>query len=709
MWRQIQKDPEQYGEIVPVQRVTSLIDGSAYFKAFMEFAQRAERRIFIMGWDFDTRLILKQDGGNGQPLTLGGFIESLLLKKPQLEVRVLCWDFAAVYLFERQLFPALQFSAAVRSRIAIKYDGQHVAGASQHQKVVLIDNGTIFMGGVDFGIGRHDSPEHKPEDPLRNSGFRKSYMPVHDVQLVMSGYEIGRWFEHLAVARWDLATGERLQPLQEHHPIPWPDYLPVELQQTETLVSLTRPSFAGLRGSYQIQNVLCDAIAQTQRFLYIENQFFTSTAIFGALQQLLATKPEAHLLMVLPSRYHTRAEAYVIGYQQRRLMQKLQTQGGADRVFPTGPVIYRPKYCPIAIHSKILIVDDEILSIGSANFNNRSMGLDFEVNVSFFAEQGPGVREFIQKLRNALLAEHMDLGPDVDINALCLEPKRFKALLEEPTSQRGLRYLSLKTERWQRFSGFLMHVIDARKPLPPALFIQKLFRYYASPLFLKPLSSILLFYFAVGALVGLYLIEPLVPLPFAQDMILSILAMVALPFTLNFGFMLAAQPDVVAWVRFFIAAGISLAAGQALGLLASRVGLKDWYRKHYYSLFSQQGFSEQSLLSITFLRLLPLVPFSLFNFFAAVFGVKLWRSWASALLSTLPAMLGMFIVTGLIAAIPTENDTIRQVAEIILLLIATLLSAVLLIRLLRHRKLHKNSILLRPRSQKFFPLIKKGK
>ena len=36
---------------------------------------------------------------------------------------------------------------------------------------------------------------------------------------------------------------------------------------------------------------------------------------------------------------------------------------------------------PIYVHAKIMIIDDEILRIGSANLNNRSMGLDSECDV----------------------------------------------------------------------------------------------------------------------------------------------------------------------------------------------------------------------------------------------------------------------------------------------------------------------------------------
>src|SRR5690606_30633226 len=63
------------------------------------------------------------------------------------------------------------------------------------------------------------------------------------------------------------------------------------------------------------------------------------------------------------------------------------------------------------IHSKLMIVDDRFLTIGSANLMNRSMRVDHELNLSFDAglglpeEAGP-LQEDIRSLRASLLAEH---------------------------------------------------------------------------------------------------------------------------------------------------------------------------------------------------------------------------------------------------------------------------------------------------------------
>jgi phosphatidylserine/phosphatidylglycerophosphate/cardiolipin synthase-like enzyme len=66
---------------------------------------------------------------------------------------------------------------------------------------------------------------------------------------------------------------------------------------------------------------------------------------------------------------------------------------------------------PIYCHAKIMIVDDELLRIGSANFNNRSMGLDSECDVFIDCARPANGHcgEAIRSIRHSLLAEHLGL------------------------------------------------------------------------------------------------------------------------------------------------------------------------------------------------------------------------------------------------------------------------------------------------------------
>jgi uncharacterized membrane protein YdjX (TVP38/TMEM64 family) len=100
-----------------------------------------------------------------------------------------------------------------------------------------------------------------------------------------------------------------------------------------------------------------------------------------------------------------------MGVLRARLHQRLREADPAGR--------YR-MYCPdlpqlttgcLNLHSKLLVVDDDLLTIGSANLSNRSMGFDTECNLVLEAAGEERVRRAIAGLRNRLLAEHLGTDP----------------------------------------------------------------------------------------------------------------------------------------------------------------------------------------------------------------------------------------------------------------------------------------------------------
>jgi len=80
---------------------------------------------------------------------------------------------------------------------------------------------------------------------------------------------------------------------------------------------------------------------------------------------------------------------------------------------------YNAAGTPIYVHSKLMIIDDEILRIGSSNMNNRSLGLDSECDVFIDCTLpgNGGCNGAIGRLRISLLAEHCGIGIE-DVEAL---------------------------------------------------------------------------------------------------------------------------------------------------------------------------------------------------------------------------------------------------------------------------------------------------
>ena len=154
--------------IVHADRFALLIDGSAYFSALREALARAERTIFIVGWDIDSRMQLVPEGANdGLPAPLGEFLQALATIRRRLRIYILAWDFAMIYAFEREWMPVYQTGWRSRRGIVFRQDGTHPRGASHHQKIVAIDDRLAFVGGLDLTRSRWDTPAHLANDARR--------------------------------------------------------------------------------------------------------------------------------------------------------------------------------------------------------------------------------------------------------------------------------------------------------------------------------------------------------------------------------------------------------------------------------------------------------------------------------------------------------------------------------------------------------------
>ena len=141
-----------------------LIDGAAYFAALEQALRQARRSVFIVGWDIRSEISL-DPGGAATPLN--GSSTRLVRARRELTIRILVWDWTVLFTLDREFLPRRQFQAAKRLRF--EFDSHHPTGACQHEKLVVIDGGLAFCGGIDLSVGRWDLPEHRPDEPRRRS------------------------------------------------------------------------------------------------------------------------------------------------------------------------------------------------------------------------------------------------------------------------------------------------------------------------------------------------------------------------------------------------------------------------------------------------------------------------------------------------------------------------------------------------------------
>src|SRR3546814_16404993 len=95
--------------------------------------------------------------------------------------------------------------------------------------------------------------------------------------------------------------------------------------------------------------------------------------------------------MVAPNVHHTWLEERAMNAGRRRFMDRLAAAGVADRVKLVFPVVPDDTSGEgVMVHAQVMIVDDRLLRVGSANLNNRSMGTDTEGDLARTEERRVG-------------------------------------------------------------------------------------------------------------------------------------------------------------------------------------------------------------------------------------------------------------------------------------------------------------------------------
>ena len=394
------------------KRVGLLVDGEQYFAAFMRAAERAERSILILAWDFDSRTVMGYDEQNRPLTTMGEFLNGLCARKPKLRVRILDWDFPMVYGTDREYSPIFGLPWKPHHHIQFRFDDTHPLAGSHHQKVVVIDDKMAFAGGLDITNKRWDSPQHAPNDPRRT--FEDApYPPFHDAMIAFDG-EAAREMAALARKRWQEGTGKKMKAVETAGD-PWPDEIKVELQDVPLSIACTHPPRGEKPGVKHVETLYLDMIRRAKRYIYIENQYFTSESIGKALEARLREPDPPEIVVVTRLLSHGWLEEHTMTMLRSRLVKQLReadTKGCLHVYYPHIDGLCE-NTC-IDLHSKVMIVDDEWLRIGSSNLSNRSMGVDSECDVTVEAQGDPRRRTVIRAFRDRLVAEHAG----VEIEAL---------------------------------------------------------------------------------------------------------------------------------------------------------------------------------------------------------------------------------------------------------------------------------------------------
>lgn len=635
-----------------------LVDADAYFTAFADAVAQARESILIIGWDIDSRTQILEAGNTaGLPPHLGDLLNTVVSRRRGLHAHLLGWDYAMIYFFEREPFPVYKLGWRTHRRVHFHLDGKHPVGASQHQKIVVVDDSIAFVGGLDLTIRRWDTSSHDVNNPLRVDPAGEPYSPFHDVQMMVQG-EVAASLGDLARERWFRATGKQLAPPRHRNPELWPAGVPVDLRDTWIAVARTAPAYDTQPLITEVESLHLDLIAAARRWIYIENQYFTSSLLADALARRLQEADGPEVVMVLPEKQSGWLEEVTMGVLRARVLHRLAEadQHGRLRVYyPKIPCL--GEKC-LGLHSKILIVDDSMMRLGSANMSNRSMRFDSECDLALEAGDRQDTRAAIERFRNRLLGEHLATTPERVAASLHEKGSLIAAVESLSGGERSLAPLQVELPESLDHLVPEADLLDPETPLVPEEVVKRVIpeelhstgnrRLLQSAIILFALSALAAAWYwtplgqwlNVRELVRLatsFADHPLAPAIVLATYVLGSLVMLpvsllivatAITFGPLWGFLYALTGSL-------LGAAVTFGVGHAIGRDAlQRLGESRLKRL-------SQRLAKRGILAIALVRIVPVAPFSVVNLMAGASHIRLLDFMIGTLLGMAPGILAI--------------------------------------------------------------------
>ncbi len=409
------KPGETCWRIAHADQFACIIDAADYFKHAKAAMLRARHRILLIGWDFDARMAFERGAKTlPGPNQLGAFLYWILWKRADLQIFLLRSNLRLLSPFDRiwvGLTPVALVNQISSRRIHFAVDGAHPTGSVHHQKIAVIDDALAFCGGIDFTVDRWDSRDHQHDNHSRRT-LGRSYGPRHEVAAAVDG-AAARALGEQAVTRWQTATDQTLAPIAAKH-IVWPTSLEPLLRNVDVGIARTLPELDDRPEVREVEALNLAAIAAARDVIFLENQYLAARRLVEALAARLKEDDGPEIVIVLPRRGNNPLERQAMDSARHRLIQVLWAADEHQRLG-----VYWPTTdggTPVYVHSKVLVVDDRLLRIGSSNLNNRSMGFDSECDVAIEAEpdesENDDVRQRIVLVRDELVAEHLGVSVD---------------------------------------------------------------------------------------------------------------------------------------------------------------------------------------------------------------------------------------------------------------------------------------------------------
>ena len=279
-----------------------------------------------------------------------------------VKVRLLVDALGSARLLRRASRPLLDQLRAAGAELAVFHPTRldrlrPLVNLRTHRKIAVIDGRAGFVGGIN--ITDDENEQVRPGQAYR------------DTHLRIRGGAV-RWLQYLFLQDWRYAEGAAPAPDEELLPQEPPGGVPVQ-------IAASGPD----SDTEAIHRAMIDALNLARERVWLATPYFVPTD--EALMALTnAALRGVQVKLIVPERSDSR----IVSAAARSYFQELQEAGAL--VFE-----YRGRM----FHAKTLLVDSQYGMVGSANFDNRSMRLNFEVAAVVLS------REFNQQLADMFTAD----------------------------------------------------------------------------------------------------------------------------------------------------------------------------------------------------------------------------------------------------------------------------------------------------------------
>jgi phosphatidylserine/phosphatidylglycerophosphate/cardiolipin synthase-like enzyme len=359
--------------------LVKLPDGMLACQSVIAAIGNAKERIHLLELEFNPSFEATFAVG-GAPTLLTSAL--LAANETAVKVRILVNDNS----FGSSVKALRTFFSTAPGANTVEVLGLHVFPEVLHAKALIIDGLVAFIVGLPLDQGYWDTQFHPVSDPLhRGSGAGGNQpgfgdvgngvgnKPVHTVTLQLTGPSAAD-VDNTFINLWNSVSSA------DQIPAALPQPSDGGTQSVQIVRTAPRLSATGLsNGEKGILEAYLRAINNARRFIYLEEQYFTSPVIVDALVHALQSNSDLQLILLLNE--NPDIPTYKL-WQNMLLNQLASFPSGQVRAFTlwrtTPPGDQQVEIMQCYVEAKVAVVDDVWATVGSGNLDGASLCHIFE-------------------------------------------------------------------------------------------------------------------------------------------------------------------------------------------------------------------------------------------------------------------------------------------------------------------------------------------